>query len=90
MPSGEHPFDGDMILIKNKNKNPSVSTIYTSEAGRYLAVYGMKADPSGLVRPLPLSSTHLRLVLIPLGSLEARVSDHLSTTRYLETLEYRQ
>ena len=21
MPSGEHPFDGDMILIKNKNKN---------------------------------------------------------------------
>ena len=21
MPSGEHPFDGDMILIKNKNKS---------------------------------------------------------------------
>ena len=24
MPSGEHPFDGDMVLIKNKNKNKSI------------------------------------------------------------------
>ena len=60
-----------------------------SEVGRYLAVHGLRADPSGLVRPLPPSSTRLRLVLIPLGSLEARVSDHQLTTRYLETLEYR-
>ena len=66
-----------------------VSMIYTSEAGWYLAVHGLRADPSGLVRPLPPSSTRLRLVLIPLGSLEARVSDHQLTTRYLETLEYR-
>ena len=51
---------------------PSVSMIYTSEAGWYLTVHGLRADPSGLVRPLPLSSTRLRLVLIPLGSLEAR------------------
>ena len=69
---------------------PSVSMIYTSEAGRYLTIHGLRADPSGLVRPLPLSSTRLRLVLIPLGSLEARVSDDQLTTRYLETLEYRQ
>ena len=61
-----------------------------SEVGQYLAVHGLRADHSGLVRPLSPSSTHLRLVLIPLGSLEARVSDHLLTTRYLETLEYRQ
>ena len=27
MPSGEHPFDGDMILIKNKNKNKNMSSI---------------------------------------------------------------
>ena len=60
-----------------------------SEAGRYLAVHGLRADPGGLVRPLPPSSTRLRLVLIPLDSLEARVSDHQLTTRYLETLEYR-
>ena len=28
MPSGEHPFDGDMVLIKNKNKSiyPHTST----------------------------------------------------------------
>ena len=25
MPSGEHPFDGEMILIKNKNKNKNVT-----------------------------------------------------------------
>jgi len=60
-----------------------------SEVGRYLAVHGLRTDPSGLVRPLAPSSTRLRLVLIPLGSLEARVSDHLRTTRHLETLEYR-
>ena len=24
MPSGEHPFDGDMVLIKYKNKNNSI------------------------------------------------------------------
>ena len=29
MPSGEHPFDGDMILIKNKNKN-NTTNIYLS------------------------------------------------------------
>ena len=61
-----------------------------SEVGRYLAVHGLRADTSELVRPLPPSSTRPRLVLIPLGSLEARVSDHQLTTRYLETLEYRQ
>ena len=60
-----------------------------SEAGWYLAVHGLRADHSGLVRPLPLSSTRLRLVLMPLGSLQARVSDQQLTTRYLETLEYR-
>ena len=69
-------------------KPPGVLDLY-SEVGRYLAVHGLRADPSGLVRPLPPSSTRLRLVLIPLGSLEARVSDHQLTTRYLETLEYR-
>ena len=26
MPSGEHPFDGDMVLIKNKNKNKNKGT----------------------------------------------------------------
>ena len=61
-----------------------------SEVGRYLSVSGLRADPSGLVRPLPPSSTHLILVLVPLGSLEARGSDHLLTTRNLETLEYIQ
>ena len=66
-----------MILIKNKNKNKNNNN------------NNKRADPSGLVRPLPPSSKRLRLVLIPLGSLEARVSDHLLTTRYLETLEYR-
>ena len=24
MPSGDHPFDGDMVLIKYKNKNNSI------------------------------------------------------------------
>ena len=65
------------------------SMIYTSEAGRYLTVHGLRANPSGLVRPLPLSSPRLRLVLIPLDSLQARVLDRQLTTRYLETLEYR-
>ena len=51
---------------------PWVSMIYTSEAGRYLAVHGLRADPSGLVRPLSPSSTHPRLVLTPLGSLETQ------------------
>ena len=69
-------------------KPPGVLDLY-NEVGRYLAVHGLRTGPSGLVRPLPPSSTHLRLVLIPLGSLEVRVSDHQLTTRYLETLEYR-
>ena len=60
-----------------------------SEVGRYLSVHGLRADPSGLVRPLLPSSTRLRLVLIPLGSLEARVSNHQLTTRYLASREYR-
>ena len=68
---------------------PSVSMIYTSEAGRYLTVHGMRTDPKWTGETTPPSSTRLRLVLIPLGSLEARVSDHQLTTRYLETLEYR-
>ena len=69
---------------------PWVSMIYVSEAEWYLTEHGLREGPGGLVRPLPPSSTRLRLVLIPLGSLEARVSDHLLTTRYLDTLEYRQ
>ena len=43
-----------------------------SDVGRYLAVHGLRTDPSGLVRPLSPSSAHLRLVLTPLGSLETQ------------------
>ena len=70
---------------------PTLPGIYDlhSEVGRYLAVHGLRADPSGLVRPLPPSNTRLRIVLTPLDSLEARVSDHLLIKPYLETWEYR-
>ena len=39
MPSGEHPFDGDMILIKKKNKNKNngfeIKRIYQWRAKTY-------------------------------------------------------
>ena len=67
----------------------SVSMIYTSEAGRYLTVHGMRTDPKWTGETTPPSSTHPRLVLTPLDSLEARVSGYLLIKLYLETLEYR-
>ena len=60
---------------------PWVYMINTSEAGRYLTVHGLRTDPKWTGETTPLSSTRLRLVLIPLALLEARVSDHQLTTR---------
>ena len=40
MPSGEHSFDGDMILFKNKNKNKAVRHVTGVKGKAGLVVWG--------------------------------------------------
>ena len=79
MPSGEHPFDGDMILIKNKNKNknmcnyPTAAYIFFSNMCQWiliavLSVWSVFSPPQSFWNAGMWSQPGQRALIINAGS----------------------
>ena len=64
---GEHPFDGHMILIKNKNKNPAISKPHgTCHAGSVVGVCILKCTADVNARAIAERRNGGMFHLIPL------------------------